>query len=253
MAAANLNTEDEQKAWAKAKHMACVLQGVGASDCKVDAMPKVVAKDLPEDVASAVCTASPTSSPTRSPTPPPTYPPNTLWHGTLIHLFNQYSSGSYLDTCGHSGCGNYRKYNVKTSDYSNRDSGSGQWRISRVDGQNAPVQHGDAVYIYNQYNGGSYLDTCGHNGCGSGNKYSVTTTSSSNRDSGSGKWTVERVNGHGYVQIGDRVHLKNHYGSGSYLDTCGHSSCGSGARYTVSTTSSTNRDSGSGTWKIIQA
>jgi len=57
VAAANANTEDEQKAWAKAKNMACVLQGVGASDCKVDAMPEVVAKDLPEDVASAVCKA----------------------------------------------------------------------------------------------------------------------------------------------------------------------------------------------------
>jgi len=246
VAAANANTEDEQKAWAKAKHMACVLQGVGASDCKVDAMPEVVAKDLPDDVASAVCTASPTSSPTSS----PTYPPNTLWNGGTIHLRNQYSSGSYLDTCGHATCGAGTKYGVSTSSSKNRDSGSGKWTIERANGH-APVQHGDVVHLKNHYGGGSYLDTCAHATCGAGTKYGVSTSSSKNRDSGTGKWTVERVQGNGYVQLGDMVYLKNHYGGGSYLDTCGHATCGT--KYSVSTSSSKNRDSESGKWQIIQA
>jgi len=247
VAAANANTEDEQKAWAKAKHMACVLQGVGASDCKVDAMPEVVAKDLPDDVASAVCTASPTSSPTS----PLTYPPNTLWNGGTIHLKNQYSSGSYLDTCNHSGCGGSgKKYKVSTSSHKNRDSGTGKWKIERANGH-APVQHGDVVHLKNLYGSGSYLDTCDHSSCT--DKYYVSTHTSRDRSNGTGKWTVERVKGNGYVQLGDMVYLKNHYGGGSYLDTCGHTTCGAGTKYSVSTSSKKNRDSGSGTWQIIQA
>ena len=45
-----------------------------------------------------------------------------------IHLINQYGTKQYLDSYGGSDC-NGGQYGVKTSKYSNRDTGSGTWEI----------------------------------------------------------------------------------------------------------------------------
>merc|ERR1711871_1247801 len=113
------------------------------------------------------------------------------------------------------------------------------------------LQHGDVIHLKNMYGSGSYLDTCNHAKCSSSTKYQVSTSTLKNRDnSGTGKWTIERVNGDGPVRNGDVIHLKNHYGSGSYLDTCNHAKCSSSTKYQVSTSSLKNRDSGTGKWTV---
>ena len=45
-----------------------------------------------------------------------------------IYLINQYGTKQYLDSYGGSDC-NGGQYGVKTSKYSNRDTGSGTWEI----------------------------------------------------------------------------------------------------------------------------
>ncbi|MDX7988389.1 hypothetical protein FE392_13795 [Xenorhabdus sp. 12] len=54
------------------------------------------------------------------------------------------------------------------------------------------------------------------------------------------------------ILYGDILHIKNRYASGSYLDTYEHSASLS-EKYNVSTSVSSNRDSGSGSWQILSA
>jgi subtilisin family serine protease len=118
------------------------------------------------------------------------------------------------------------------------------------------LKYGQYVHIQNGYaNWASYLDTCGNAFC-AGNRYNVSTSSSPNRAGGSGTWEIISTSGKAVgspVLVGDSVHLKNKYGPGSYLDTCGSSFCGGGNRFNVSTSSIPDRASGSGTWEIISA
>jgi len=99
------------------------------------------------------------------------------------------------------------------------------------------VRHGSVVSIKNMYSHGgySYLDTCGGGSCTGSTQWSVTTSSSSNRDAGTGKWTIERSSGAGIVMHGDVVYIKNMYGGQSYLDSCGGASCASSTKWSVYT------------------
>lgn len=102
---------------------------------------------------------------------------------------------------------------------------------------------------YNNWKGG-YLDTRGA-GCDS-NVYCVSTASTFDRDSGSGTWLILSGNGKANGQAvlpGDDVYLVNQYGSKAYLDTR-NSGCNDNA-LCVSVASSSNRDNGSGTWKLL--
>ncbi|MFE5139004.1 hypothetical protein ACFRDV_15245 [Streptomyces fagopyri] len=47
--------------------------------------------------------------------------------GDVVYLVNQYSSGTYLDTNGHSARSG-AKYDVSTSHYSDRGPGNGSWK-----------------------------------------------------------------------------------------------------------------------------
>ena len=51
----------------------------------------------------------------------------------------------------------------------------------------------------------------------------------------------------GFVQNGDKIHLINQFQTKSYLDTY----VGFKGKYEVQTSTSPNRDSGSGTWEIV--
>ena len=51
----------------------------------------------------------------------------------------------------------------------------------------------------------------------------------------------------GSIKSGDKIQLKNRYGRMSYLDTFG----GFNGEYGVQTSPNPDRDSGSGTWKIV--
>ena len=108
-------------------------------------------------------------------------------YGDKIQLINQYGTKSYLDTCGHSSCSG-GTYSVQTSTSPNRDSGSGTWEIKSATGTNIGelIKNGDKIHLINQYKKKSYLDTCG----GSNGKYGVQTSTSPNRNTGSGTWKI---------------------------------------------------------------
>lgn len=114
------------------------------------------------------------------------------------------------------------------------------------------LKYGQTYKIVNGYDNwqGGYLDTRGRN-C-SENMLCVSTANSPNRDNGSGTWKILSKTGKkGAVKSLDDVYFQNQYaqGNGGYLDTRGRG-CSENL-LCVSTANSTNRDSGSGTWKII--
>ena len=127
------------------------------------------------------------------------------------------------------------------------------------------VQSGDSVHLANLYayapvgtesagglvNFGGFLDTRGQ-GC-QGNLLCVATSSSRNRDSGSGTWKIELIDPftNPTVITGLAFSLNNGYGnfSGGYLDT-DNIGC-NGNFLCVSTSSVRNRDSGSRSWRAV--
>ena len=114
------------------------------------------------------------------------------------------------------------------------------------------LRDGDKIHLLNQYGTKSYLDTCGLSTCPSGGVYDLQTSTSPNRDSGSGTWEIRSTYGFGGpIKYGDKIHLINQYGSKSYLDTCGDGTLeGCNGQYNLQTSLSPNRDNGSGTWEI---
>ena len=119
----------------------------------------------------------------------------------------------------------------------------------------ANLLYGSTYRIQNGYSGWSenYLDTRGE-GC-EGNLLCVSTSTNFDRVSGSGTWIISSATGKAVgdpVLSGDQVYLQNQYGAGQggYLDTRGKG-C-EGNLLCVSTATSSNRDSGSGTWRIIK-
>lgn len=120
-----------------------------------------------------------------------------------------------------------------------------------------PLEYGKRYYIQNAYNNWeSYLDTCGGASCG-GNMYRVITSSNPDRAaSGTGTWEIISASGKpvgSVVYTMDPIYLKNLFGSGTYLDTCGAGSCGDCAKYDVSTSSKMNRAEKSGTWRFVSS
>ena len=100
----------------------------------------------------------------------------------------------------------------------------------------------------------SYLDACGSTTCSAGGKWAVQTSTSHDRDSGTGTWEIVSATGTnigGSVKQGDKIHLINQYKTTSYLDTCGSTTCIAGGEWAVQTSKSSDRDSGSGTWEIV--
>ena len=74
------------------------------------------------------------------------------------------------------------------------------------------IRYGDQIQLINQYGTKSYLDTCGGSDCNG--KYSVQTSTSPNRDRGSGTWEIKSATGTkwgGLVKNGDKIHLINQY------------------------------------------
>lgn len=121
------------------------------------------------------------------------------------------------------------------------------------------LKYGSTYRIQNGYGdkfSDNYLDTRGQ-GC-EGNLLCVSTSAKKNRASDSGTWKIlsatdpKKAEGEP-VLSGDKVYLQNQYGgpgAGGYLDTRGKG-C-EGNAYCVSTATSNNRASDSGTWRIIK-
>ena len=109
----------------------------------------------------------------------------TVMPNDLVYLLNQYGgNGGFLDTRGR-GCED-NLLCVSTAESSNRDGGSGTWRIfTDTDGE---VGENQTVHLLNGYDDfkGGFLDTRGRD-CES-NLLCVSTTCGWNRDSGSTLW-----------------------------------------------------------------
>jgi len=135
-------------------------------------------------------------------------------------------------------------------------------------GKNAIVV-GAVVNLQNRYpNDGSYLDAWGAVWSKPDFKQVPTQTMfvsthyEPNRDNGSGSWEIVSAGGKAAGEplvVGDRVHLRNMYPDGGYLDVCGWTEHmpvfekfldQTGA---VFTTRSPNRDNGTGVWVIRSA
>ncbi len=189
-----------------------------------------------------------------------------LAYGDVIYLQNGWNKyqGGYLDTRGYQKdfekTGNFLC--VSTATVSNRDLGSGTWRILSATGkkEGSPVLINDDVYLFNQWNGnGGYLDTRGYQKDfeKTGNHLCVSTATVSNRDAGSGTWRILSASGIAAgspVTENTEVHLQNGWNkfSGGYLDTRGYQKDfeKTGNHLCVSTATDKNRDAGSGTWKV---
>ena len=163
-----------------------------------------------------------------------------------IYLINQYGTESYLARKGYSTCSG--KFAIETN---KKASGDSLWEIRSANEPNVggPIKYEDKIQLINIAGTKSYLDTCG----GSKGIYGVQTSTSPNRDSGSGTWEIKAVGDimawkrGGLIKSGDKIHLKNRYGRMSYLDTFG----GFDGEYGLQTSPNPDRDSGSGTWKIV--
>ena len=77
-------------------------------------------------------------------------------------------------------------------------------------------------------------------------KYAIETDKKASCDSLWGIRSANEPNVGGPIKYGDKIQLMVKCGSKSYLDTSG----GSNGNYGVQTSTSPNRDSGSGTWVI---
>ena len=151
---------------------------------------------------------------------------------------------------GHSTCHSTSKFAIETNKKASRDA---LWEIRSANEPNVggPIKYEDKIQLINIAGTKSYLDTCG--GSRSSGIYGVQTSTSPNRDGESGTWEIKAVGDimawkrGGLIKSGDKIHLKNRYGRMSYLDTFG----GFNGEYGVQTSPNPDRDSGSGTWKIV--
>jgi hypothetical protein len=179
-----------------------------------------------------------------------------LTYGSTYHIKNNYSGApnTYLDTRG-AGCDS-NWLCVSTASSNSRDQGSGSWTLLSAQGKSngSAVTEGDLVYLANKYPYGSsgalvtgpfggFLDARG-GGC-QNNALCVSTSANQNRDSGSGTWKIE---GSGETIYSEQsLRLRNQY-NGTYLDVRG-GGCMSNI-LCVSTSTSLDRDSGSGSWRF---
>ncbi|MFI5816521.1 hypothetical protein ACIA7S_37020 [Streptomyces sp. NPDC051643] len=113
--------------------------------------------------------------------------------GDVVYLVNQYSTGTYLDTNGHS-TRSGAKYDVSTTATKNRGPGTSKWHIfgetsSPADGR---IRTDDVVNLLNDYGSanGGFLDANGVSGQQGGAKYDVTTSHYTDRGPGTGSWKV---------------------------------------------------------------
>ena len=193
---------------------------------------------------------------------------NTVNYGDVIHLQNGWNNyrGGYLDTRG------YQKDYAKTGNFlcvstatkSNRDGGSGLWKVMSATGKanGSPVLVNDNVYLQNQWNrNGGYLDTRGYQKdyAKTGNHLCVSTAKASNRADGSGTWKVISATGSRAgtpITNNSEIQLQNGWNKfqGGYLDTRGYQKdyAKTGNLLCVSTATSPKRDGKSGTWKVVK-
>jgi hypothetical protein len=135
--------------------------------------------------------------------------------------------------------------------------------VTTAQAQNKPLYYGNIIQLQNGWNNnaGGYLDTRGYQKdfAKTGNFLCVSTATGPKRDGGSGSWKIMSATGKAEgspVLVNDDVYLLNQWnGNGGYLDTKGYEKDygTTGNHLCVSTATVSNRESGSGTWKISSA
>ncbi|MFD4856409.1 hypothetical protein [Streptomyces atratus] len=113
--------------------------------------------------------------------------------GDVVYLVNQYASGTYLDTNGHSARSG-AKYDVSTTATKDRGTGTGKWHIFGKTSSPADshIRTNDTVHLLNDYGSanGGFLDTNGLSNQQGGAKYDVSTSHYWDRGTGTGSWKV---------------------------------------------------------------
>ncbi|AOX01164.1 hypothetical protein BJP34_18490 [Moorena producens PAL-8-15-08-1] len=186
---------------------------------------------------------------------------NGVKYGESYHLENQWPLvHTYLDACGETYCMPTTKLSVfADAEPDQAGVGTGTWKIESVTGASTgtPVSVGDLVYLHNQSESKSYLDTCGLEACSSTTKYSVVTDETPDRaKQGTGIWKIESVTGASEgtpVSVDDLIYLKNQWSVvQTYLNVDRIVTCGSTTKLSVVTDPEPNQaGEGTGTWKIV--
>jgi hypothetical protein len=112
--------------------------------------------------------------------------PTTLWklvkvhstsseihHGDIVHIINQHSTPTFLDTCGSASCTSGTQWGVCTN--SGSRGPTSEWQVLKASGGSGAIRFGDHVLLKNLYKGGGYLDSCGEASCRSSSKMNVYT------------------------------------------------------------------------------
>merc|ERR1711871_1696745 len=121
------NSAANAKAWTKAHHMLCVLDGKSANRCSVPRVPKCHAPSMPNWVARTKCSSPSPPAPKRPPPPPPPAPPASKFgliknkHGICLDASQRNKRGGkvHMWSCN---TGNYNqqwKYTASTGQIKN--------------------------------------------------------------------------------------------------------------------------------------
>lgn len=154
---------------------------------------------------------------------------------------------------------------VSTHTSPDRDKGSGSWKIvsaaNKKDGET--LVYGDKIYLLNMYSGAGYLDVWGQKVerlnfiQDAYADFTVFTSTSKNRENGSGTWIVSGGANNATVKEGDTIKLESSLKPKHYLHTAGNVTDGRGpfkeyAGNVFMVWVSDHAGGGSETWKITR-
>merc|ERR1711871_1773841 len=146
------NSAANAKAWTKAHHMLCVLDGKSANRCSVPRVPKCHAPSMPNWVVRTKCSSPSPPAPKRPPPPPPPAPPASKFgliknkhgkcldasqrnkQGGKVHMWScntgnwnqqwQYSGTASLTTVDFVGASDEEKKDITVSDMDDKQDSS---------------------------------------------------------------------------------------------------------------------------------
>merc|ERR1712227_756520 len=121
------NSAANAKAWTKAYHMLCVLDGKSANRCSVPRVPKCHAPSMPNWVARTKCSSPSPPAPKRPPPPPPPAPPASKFgliknkHGKCLDASQRNRKGGlvHMWTCNTGNKNQQWKYTASTGQIKN--------------------------------------------------------------------------------------------------------------------------------------
>jgi len=121
------NSAANAKAWTKAYHMLCVLDGKSANRCSVPRVPKCHVPSMPNWVARTKCSSPSPPAPKRPPPPPPPAPPASKFgliknkHGKCLDASQRNKKGGkvHMWSCNTGNKNQQWKYRAATTQIKN--------------------------------------------------------------------------------------------------------------------------------------